>query len=83
MLNKEGSKYTGTGKAPMEYPLERVVQRIASEAEICKDWALYDFADQLLVNMKARQRDKFVAYRKVSSIITLTSVLKYCVCLQF
>ncbi|BBN01324.1 [histone H3]-lysine4 N-trimethyltransferase ATXR3 [Marchantia polymorpha subsp. ruderalis] len=69
VLNKEGSKYTGTGKAPMEYPLERVVQRIASEAEICKDWALYDFADQLLVNMKARQRDKFVAYRKGLGVV--------------
>ncbi|KAL2644717.1 hypothetical protein R1flu_012304 [Riccia fluitans] len=70
VLNKEGKQFTGSGRAPMEYPLERVVQRIASEAQISKDWALYDFAEQLLSNMQARRnRFKFVAYRKGLGVV--------------
>ncbi|CAM6122763.1 unnamed protein product [Calypogeia fissa] len=68
-LNREASKFTGSGKAPMEYNLERVVERIITEACADNNWELRDFSEQLLTSMRLNQKDKFVAYRKGLGVV--------------
>jgi len=69
VLNKEVSGFTGSGKAPMEYALEKVISHIISDAH--GDQALQVFCSTLLRNMKTRLSDKYVAYRKVRPQATL------------
>lgn len=62
-LNREVSSFTGSGKAPMEYSLEKVISHICSDVHA--DQPLQVFCRSLLKNMKSHLNDKYVAYRKV------------------
>lgn len=63
-LNREVSSFTGSGKAPMEYPLEKVITHICNDMNT--DQSLLVFCRSLLKNMKNHLNDKYVAYRKVN-----------------
>lgn len=65
-LNREVSSFTGSGKAPMEYPLEKVITHICSDTNT--DQSLQIFCRSLLKNMKSHLNDKYVAYRKVHGL---------------
>lgn len=62
-LNREVSFFTGSGKAPMEYSLEKVIAHICNDVHA--DQSLQVFCRILLKNMKSHLNDKYVAYRKV------------------
>lgn len=62
-LNREVSSFTGSGKAPMEYSLEKVIAHICGDAHA--DQPLQVFCRSLLKNMQRHLNDKYVAYRKV------------------
>jgi hypothetical protein len=67
VLNKKVSEFTGSGRAPMEYPLEKVVAQILKDSH--GNQALQSFCSGLLKNMQSRRpSDKYVAYRKVGPV---------------
>nr|XP_024389357.1 uncharacterized protein LOC112288888 isoform X3 [Physcomitrium patens] len=66
-LNREVSSFTGSGKAPMEYSLEKVISHICSDVHA--DQPLQVFCRSLLKNMKSHLNDKYVAYRKGLGVV--------------
>lgn len=60
------STFTNSGKAPMEYSLERVITHICNDANA--DQYEQAFCRNLLKNMKSHLNDKYVAYRKVHNL---------------
>ena len=62
-MNQEVRQFTGVGKAPTKFPLERVVNRA------CIDFEKRSFISALAKNMWNRMErgmnDSYVAYRKV------------------
>ncbi|KAJ7518910.1 hypothetical protein O6H91_20G014700 [Diphasiastrum complanatum] len=71
-LNEEASHYTGTRKAPMEYPLISVVQKMSLDAQRANNRSLHVFCQGLLSNMQKRPKDKYVAYRKGLGVVCNT-----------
>ncbi|CAM6037532.1 unnamed protein product [Sphagnum compactum] len=67
VLNKKVSEFTGSGRAPMEYPLEKVVAQILKDSH--GNQALQSFCSGLLKNMQSRPSDKYVAYRKGLGVV--------------
>ncbi|CAK9199570.1 unnamed protein product [Sphagnum troendelagicum] len=68
VLNKKVSEFTGSGRAPMEYPLEKVVAQILKDSH--GNQALQSFCSGLLKNMQSRRpSDKYVAYRKGLGVV--------------
>ena len=65
-LNQEVRQFTGVGKAPTKFPLERVVNRALNA---CIDFEKRSFISALAKNMWNRMErgtnDSYVAYRKV------------------
>eukprot|EP00850_Spirogloea_muscicola_P021334 SM000245S08173 [mRNA] locus=s245:40279:51919:+ [translate_table: standard] len=72
-LNKEAQMFGGELKAPMELPLDRVMERVIKEAEEKGDSQLGTFTSLLLANMRARPKDKYNAYRKGLGVICNSS----------
>eukprot|EP00850_Spirogloea_muscicola_P023604 SM000371S13656 [mRNA] locus=s371:52674:63220:- [translate_table: standard] len=68
-LNKEAQIFGGELKAPMELPLDRVMERVIKKAEVKGDSHLGTFTSLLLANMRARPKDKYNAYRKGLGVI--------------
>eukprot|EP01018_Ginkgo_biloba_P011217 Gb_22849 [translate_table: standard] len=69
-LNKKVRDFTGSGKTPMEYPLQKVVQRMLKDAEKAGDGCMHAFCQAFLKNMQNRQpSDKYVAYRKGLGVV--------------
>ncbi|XP_024381473.1 histone-lysine N-methyltransferase ATXR3 isoform X3 [Physcomitrium patens] len=66
-LNREVSSFTGSGKAPMEYSLEKVIAHICGDAHA--DQPLQVFCRSLLKNMQRHLNDKYVAYRKGLGVV--------------
>ncbi|KAG0624404.1 hypothetical protein M758_3G245200 [Ceratodon purpureus] len=66
-LNREVSSFTGSGKAPMEYSLEKVITHICNDMH--SDQPLQIFCRILLKNMKNHLNDKYVAYRKGLGVV--------------
>ncbi|KAH9323189.1 hypothetical protein KI387_017828, partial [Taxus chinensis] len=70
VLNENVRDYTGTGKTPMEYPLQDVVQRMVAHAEKLGDIRKQTFFQGLLKAMQSRQSaEKYVAYRKGLGVV--------------
>ncbi|CAM6011530.1 unnamed protein product [Sphagnum balticum] len=68
VLNKKVSEFTGSGRAPMEYPLEKVVAQILKDSH--GNQPLQSFCSGLLKNMQSRRpSDKYVAYRKGLGVV--------------
>ena len=65
-MNQEVRQFTGVGKAPTKFPLERVVNRALNA---CIDFEKRSFISALAKNMWNRMErgmnDSYVAYRKV------------------
>ncbi|XP_057838042.2 histone-lysine N-methyltransferase ATXR3 [Cryptomeria japonica] len=70
VLNESVRDYTGTGKTPMEYPVQDVVQRMIVQAEKCDDVHKQTFFQGLLKTMQSREStEKYVAYRKGLGVV--------------
>ncbi|XP_024523733.1 histone-lysine N-methyltransferase ATXR3 [Selaginella moellendorffii] len=65
-INKEVKQFTGTGKAPIDFSLEPVIQRIVDDAQ---DTSMQQFAQGLLSNMRNRTKEKYLAYRKGLGVV--------------
>ncbi|KAF5186081.1 Histone-lysine n-methyltransferase atxr3 [Thalictrum thalictroides] len=67
-LNMKVRHFTGTGNAPMKYPLQPVVEEILKNAED-GDKHLMKLCQSILKAMRSRPEDNYIAYRKGLGVV--------------
>ncbi|PIA58437.1 hypothetical protein AQUCO_00500399v1 [Aquilegia coerulea] len=67
-LNMKVRHFTGTGNAPMKYPLQPVVEEILKNAED-GDKRLIKMCQVILKAMRSRPEDNYIAYRKGLGVV--------------
>ncbi|OIW05925.1 hypothetical protein TanjilG_07201 [Lupinus angustifolius] len=68
-LNKQARYFNGTGRTPMSYPLQPVIEEIVRHAEEDGDARMVRMCQGILKAIDNRPDDKYVAYRKGLGVV--------------
>ncbi|KAL5731042.1 hypothetical protein ACHQM5_003804 [Ranunculus cassubicifolius] len=71
-LNMQVRHYTGTGNAPMKYPLQSVIEEIQAKSEKDGDKRIMKMCHSILKAIRCRPEDNYVAYRKGLGVVCNT-----------